>query len=101
MDLFLAAAIGLFAGFLLGTIWALDPFATDNTPSIDALDPTLWTPVTHDFEGGKSYQETQKEVAEYAVTGTPRHIPWSRRKKELEQAARQKRRQLESFREEA
>jgi hypothetical protein len=74
---------------------------TKPSSAIDSLDPTLWTPVTHDFEGGKSYQETQKEAAEYAVTGAPRHIPWSRRKKELEQAARQKRRQLESFREEA
>lgn len=36
----------------------------------------------------------------YAVSGTPRHVPWSRRKKELEAGARQKRRQLEEFREE-
>lgn len=50
----------------------------------------------------KAEEESEEpKTTEYAVTGTPRHIPWSRRKKELEQAARQKRRQLESFREEA
>ena len=37
----------------------------------------------------------------FAVTGAPRQIPWSRRKKELEAASRKKRRQLEEFREEA
>jgi hypothetical protein len=43
-------------------------------------------------------REAKPDPTDYAVTGTPRHIPWSRRKKELEAAARQKRRQIEEFR---
>jgi hypothetical protein len=38
-------------------------------------------------------------AAEFDVTGKPRAVPWHIRKRELEEAARTKRRRLESFRE--
>lgn len=41
------------------------------------------------------------EPEQFAVTSKPRHIPWSRRKKELEASARQKRRAREEFREQS
>lgn len=36
---------------------------------------------------------------DFAVTGTPRRVPWHIRRKELEEAARTKRKKLESFQE--
>lgn len=42
--------------------------------------------------------EPKKPDSDYAVSGTPRHIPWHIRKREREAAARTRRRQLESLR---
>jgi hypothetical protein len=48
------------------------------------------------------YENTETfPVADYAVTGTPRHIPWHIRKREREAATRTKRKQIEEFRGEA
>jgi hypothetical protein len=76
---------------------------------IEALD--LRVPVTMDRAKRDAYLHGSWELpdakqvkameADFAVTASPRHIPWSRRKKELEAAARHKRRQYESFREQA
>ena len=65
---------------------------------IDALDLTEQLP-KGSVPRVEDVKFTPKDAREYAVTGPPRHIPWSRRRKELEQEARQKRRQLESFQE--
>lgn len=101
---------GLIPGILLGIVLGMrlegyfaKKMAEDPELSrIDALDLTehiekpisIWVP-----EDAAGFTTKEKVAREYAVTGSPRHIPWSRRRKELEQEARQKRRQLESFRE--
>jgi hypothetical protein len=45
------------------------------------------------------YPGPLKPIDQFDVTGKPRAVPWHIRKRELEEAARTKRRRLESFRE--
>jgi hypothetical protein len=100
--------VGTLRGRIETAIWKWSGrFLSKKKPSaIDTLDPTKWAPVPtirlvlDETAGGKREYRIPMP-AEYSVTGTPRHTPWPIRKKELEAASRQKRRQLESFREEA
>lgn len=68
-------------------------------PCVDALDPTDWKATRLPNPNKNIFEEANKiGLTEFAVTARPRHIPWSRRKKELEAGARQKRRQREEWR---
>jgi hypothetical protein len=99
---------GVLVGWTLGLWfrgWMLKAKSADEPDEPSALDSLDLTPrhpggAMVNLDGGEMGRGPAPRV-DFAVTGTPRHIPWSRRKKELEQAARQKRRQLESLREEA
>lgn len=42
-------------------------------------------------------ESSSKTALEYAVNGTPRHVPWHIRRKQKEAEARTKRKHLESF----
>ena len=76
--------------------------AWDVLTSPEATEPSLNPEVIEPVSIGSVWNESPKQApSDYAVTGTPRHIPWSRRKKELEQEARQKRRQRDEFRSQA
>lgn len=66
-------------------------------PKIDSLD--LTSPITPESMAALKVALKNNSL-DFAVARGPRHIPWNRRRKELEASARQKRRQLESFREE-
>lgn len=93
--------VAMACGFVFGIAVGLKLGTSAKTPQIDALDLTAAVSVPP-FTGEpfiKGELLDPKEAREYAVTGSPRHIPWSRRRKELEQEARQKRRQIEQFRE--
>lgn len=90
-------AVGLFCflvGFALGMRameWVCTPpeeFATAHSSTEE------WSAIRSD--SGSTPQAVPND--EFSAT-TPRHVPWSRRKKALEQQARTKRKQIESFRE--
>lgn len=91
-------SIGL--AFVLFLLWK--PRSNIPLDRIDKLDPTkLAVTRTRAVISADLPESTSPKLEEFAVTSKPRHIPWSRRKKELEAAARQKRRQIEEFREQA
>lgn len=103
MDIVLGVCWGILIGIVVGLSIPRRKQLVKHS-AIDTLDLTKNQEVIkrHSQVLAEAVAETPDLLAgEYTVTGAPRHIPWSRRKKELEQAARQKRRQLESFREEA
>lgn len=52
-----------------------------------------------EYEREMRKQGLESKPANFAVTGKPRSIPWHIRRKELEAAARTKRKRLESFQE--
>lgn len=100
--------VALACGFIIGLALGLKLGTKISTPKIDALDLTKAGERMENAERFENAAQIKplkpldprirmkmldpKEVREYAVTGSPRHIPWSRRRKELEQEARQKRR---------
>lgn len=105
----LVLLVGITLGIIVGkAIWDGAETLKDGTyyrvvkkePSaIDSLDLTEnRTALEAQIAKSKDVMEANQDFP-FAVTSKPRHVPWSIRKKELEQEARQKRRQLESFRE--
>lgn len=85
---------------MIGEVWAaFKRWWCSPLPKIGALDlSTEAIPYREDLPEGKA---PKVEDLVFAVTSKPRHIPWSRRKKELEADARQKRRAREEFREQS
>lgn len=102
IDAIIGAAFGLLIGTIIGVYvpeLLPDPkICTTKTDEQDLFTEHEQQPIVN--EEVETEPEAVSQADGYAVSGTPRHVPWSRRKKELEASARQKRRQLESFREE-
>ena len=81
---------------MIREIWnALKRWWAGPSPEIRTKAPASWKP-----NEPVPHLDNPAEDVIYAVSGKPRHTPWPRRKKELEAAARQKRRQIEEFRSE-
>jgi hypothetical protein len=76
-------------------------WCADLLDKVDALDLTEPALKFHRVPSIPVEKEFLHQLETFAVTSKPRHIPWSRRKKELEADARQKRRAREEFREQS
>lgn len=89
MELLLAFALGVAAGIRIWELWPKKPSIPPECVDIVRMDQ--WRPVeTQDTESEKP--------TDYAVDRKPRKTPWPIRRRELEAAARTKRKAMEEYR---
>jgi hypothetical protein len=94
--------IGFVMGVCLATgvwLWAdrkAQDISINDVPQerVELMDMDKWKPETIE-----EITQELKGTNDFSVTGKPRTVPWKQRRKELEAAARTKRKRLKSFQE--